>query len=61
MKNEGKRGIKIMPKWYRKQKMSLNYIFLMVLSKAMVFKDTWFQKLKEIINKCDRKPGPKKM
>ena len=26
----------------------------------MVFKDSWFQKSKEINDKCDRKPGPKK-
>ena len=55
------------PKCVGKSKIFLNGLRWVVLRKifyyikTMVFKDSWFQKSKEIVDICDRKPIPKKV
>ena len=57
---------KVTSKCVRKSKCFLNAPRWVVLrktfyySKIMGFEDPWFQKSEEIIDKCDRKAGPKK-
>ena len=65
---EVKQDPQMMPKLFSKSKVFLNaFVFSgglrkssLYYNKSMVFKDSWFQKSKGIINKCGRKPGPKK-